>query len=141
MSLKRRDPAKPFLLLSWHKAPHRVWAPALRDLGFDHDRQYPLPATLHDDYSGRGQAVREQDMTIAGTMRLNEDCKLTPPPGLTPEQRKVWDAYYVPRNEAFLKQNLSGKALTEWKYNRYLHDYLGCVKGVVVNAATPATSA
>jgi arylsulfatase A-like enzyme len=128
--LKQRDPNKPFLLLSWHKAPHRIWAPALADLGFDHDRRYPLPDSLHDDYAGRGRAEREQDMTIAGTMRLNEDNKLTAPPELSPEQRKVWDAYYAPRNEALAKQKLTGKALTEWKYNRYLHDYLGCVKSV-----------
>ena len=25
---------------------------------------------------------------------------------------------------------LTGKALVEWKYNRFMHDYLGCIKGV-----------
>ena len=38
--LKQRDPSKPFMLLCWHKAPHRKWEPALRDLDFDHDRTY-----------------------------------------------------------------------------------------------------
>jgi arylsulfatase A-like enzyme len=128
--IKNRDPKKPFMLLCWHKAPHRIWEPALRDLDFDHDRKYPLPESLFDDYSGRGKAEHDQDMTIASTMRLNEDCKLTAPPDLTPEQQKVWDAYYNPRNEEFKRQNLSGKELVEWKYNRYMHDYLGCVKGV-----------
>ena len=128
--LKQRDPSKPFMLLCWHKAPHRIWEPALRDLDFDHDRSYGLPDSLFDDYSGRGLAEHDQDMTIAKTMRLNEDSKLTDPQDLTPEQKKSWDAYYVPRNEAFLKQNLTGRALTAWKYNRYMHDYLGCIKGV-----------
>jgi arylsulfatase A-like enzyme len=128
--LKNRDQSKPFMLLCWHKAPHRIWEPALDDLDFDHDRQYPLPDTLFDDYSGRGQAEHDQDMMIASTMRLNEDCKLTAPPDLSPAQRKIWDAYYGPRNEAFKKMNLTGKALTEWKYNRYMHDYLGCIKGL-----------
>jgi arylsulfatase A-like enzyme len=128
--LKNRDTSKPFMLLSWSKAPHRAWEPALQDLDFDKDRIYPKPENLFDDYSGRGLAVRDQNMTIAETMRLNEDNKLTAPTDLTPEQRKVWDAYYSPRNEAFLKKNLSGRELTEWKYNRYLHDYLGCVKSV-----------
>ena len=128
--LKQRDPSKPFMLLCWHKAPHRGWEPALRDLDFDHDRRYGLPDSLFDDYSGRGLAERDQDMTIAKTMRLNEDSKLTDPKDLTPEQKKSWDAYYVPRNEAFLKQYLTGRELTAWKYNRYMHDYLGCIKGV-----------
>ncbi len=128
--LKQRDPSKPFMLLCWQKAPHRNWQPALRDLDFDRDRTYALPDSLFDDYSGRGLAEHDQNMTIAETMTLNSDDKLTAPADLTPEQRKIWDAYYIPRNEAFLKRNLSGRELTEWKYNRFLHDYLGCIKGV-----------
>ena len=128
--LKQRDPSKPFMLLCWQKAPHREWEPALRDLDFDHDRTYALPDSLFDDYSGRGHAEHDQNMTIANTMRMNEDCKLADPKDLTPEQKKSWDAYYAPRNDAFLKKNLTGRALVEWKYNRYLHDYLGCIKGV-----------
>ena len=54
----------------------------------------------------------------------------TPPAALTPEQRKAWDAYYEPRNEAFREAKLEGKDLVRWKYNRYMHDYLGCVKAV-----------
>ena len=128
--LKQRDPAKPFMLLCWHKAPHRNWEPALRDLDFDHDRTYDLPDSLFDDYSGRGLAELDQNMTISKTMTLNSDCKLIAPPGLTAEQKHIWDGYYVPRNEAFQKQNLTGQALTKWKYNRFMHDYLGCIKGV-----------
>jgi arylsulfatase A-like enzyme len=128
--LKQRDPSKPFMLLCWQKAPHRNWQPALRDLDFDHDRTYALPDSLFDDYSGRGLAEHDQNMTIARTMTLNSDDKLTAPADLTPEQKKSWEAYYVPRNEAFLKRKLSGRELTEWKYNRFLHDYLGCIKGV-----------
>ncbi len=128
--LKHRDPDRPFLLFCWHKAPHREWEPALRDLDFDHDRQYAPPANLFDDYSGRGLAEHDQNMTIASTMRLNEDCKLTDPPDLSPEQRAPWDAYYAPRNAAFLQQNLTGQDLVKWKYNRFMHDYLGCIKGI-----------
>jgi arylsulfatase A-like enzyme len=128
--LKGRDPSKPFMLLCWHKAPHREWEPALRDLDFDHDRKYALPDSLFDDYSGRGLAEHDQNMTIAKTMRLNEDSKLTDPPDLTPEQRKPWDAYYAPRNHKFWESKLTGRALVEWKYNRFMHDYLGCIKGV-----------
>ena len=128
--LKQRDTNRPFLLFCWHKAPHREWEPALRDLDFDHDRIYAQPDNLFDDYAGRGLAEHDQNMTIARTMRLNEDCKLTDPPDLTAEQRQFWDAYYAPRNAAFLKQNLTGQELVKWKYNRFMHDYLGCIKGV-----------
>jgi arylsulfatase A-like enzyme len=58
------------------------------------------------------------------------DLKLTPPKTLTPEQRKEWDAYYEPRNASFRGSRLEGPDLLRWKYHRYLHDYLGCVKAV-----------
>ncbi len=127
--LKARDKSKPFLLMCQHKAPHREWEPALRHLGHDQDRTYPEPETLFDDYSGRGLAERDQDMTIAKTM-TKKDLKLIPPPRLTPEQRKTWDAYYEPRNETFRRANLQGKDLVRWKYQRYMHDYLGTIKAV-----------
>jgi arylsulfatase A-like enzyme len=127
--LKARDKEKPFLLMCQHKAPHREWCPALRHLGHDKDRKYPEPETLFDDYSGRGPAEKKQDMTIAKTMN-DIDLKLKPPGNLTPDQRKAWDAYYEPRNKAFRDAKLEGKDLVRWKYNRYLHDYLGCIKAV-----------
>ena len=127
--LKNRDKSKPFLLMAQHKAPHREWSPPLRHLGHDGDRTYPEPETLFDDYSGRGKAEHDQDMTIAATMTPH-DLKLTPPQGLTPEQLEAWNAYYEPRNAAFRRANLQGKDLVRWKYGRYMHDYLGCVKAV-----------
>ncbi|REK11185.1 MAG: DUF4976 domain-containing protein [Planctomycetota bacterium] len=127
--LKNRDRSKPFLVMSQHKAPHREWEPALRHLGHDNDRDYPEPETLFDDYSGRGIAERDQDMTIEKTM-TPRDVKLVAPRNLTPEQRKKWDAYYEPRNEKFRQANLSGKDLVRWRYNRYMHDYLGCIKAI-----------
>lgn len=126
---ERRDSAKPFLLMCQQKAPHRAWEPNLKYLGHDGDQKYPEPDTLFDDYSGRGRAEREQDMTIEKTMN-ERDLKLNPPRNLTQEQRTVWDAYYEPRNESFRKANLQGKDLIRWKYNRYMHDYLGCIKSV-----------
>ena len=94
-------------------------------------RRPPLSraADLFDDYSGRGKAEHDQDMTIAGTMTAI-DLKLTPPTILTAEERRVWDAYYEPRNAAFRAANLQGNDLVRWKYQRYLHDYLGCIKAV-----------
>ncbi len=127
--LKNRDKSRPFLLMSQHKAPHREWAPALRHLGWNADRQFAEPDTLFDDYSGRGRAEHEQDMTLEKTF-TDRDAKLVAPPYLNPEQRRQWDAYYEPRNEAMRRANLAGKDLVRWRYQRYLHDYLGCVKAV-----------
>jgi arylsulfatase A-like enzyme len=127
--LKSRDRSKPFLLMCQHKAPHREWSPALRHLGHDGGRAYPEPPTLFDDYSGRGKAEHDQDMTIAKTM-TGTDLKLEPPASLNAEQRKAWDAFYGPRNAEFLKSKPEGKDLVRWKYQRYMHDYLGCVKAV-----------
>ncbi len=128
--LKARDSNRPFLMMCQHKAPHREWAPALRHLGHDNDRKYPEPETLFDDYANRGPAVRDQNMTITNTMRLGIDNKLVAPSSMTPEQRKEWDAYYGPRNVAFTNAHLAGKDLVRWKYNRYMHDYLGTIKAV-----------
>ncbi len=127
--LKNRDKTKPFMLMSQHKAPHREWAPALRHLGWDKDRQYPEPETLFDDFAGRSKAVKDHDMGIDRTF-TELDAKLRPTPNLTPEQLKEWNAYYEPRNEAYRQANLTGKDLVRWRYNRYMHDYLACVKAV-----------
>jgi arylsulfatase A-like enzyme len=127
--LKKRDKSKPFLLMCQHKAPHREWDPNLKDLNFDHDRKYPEPPTLFDDYQGRGKAEHDQEMMIKSTMN-NRDLKVEDIPRFSPEQKKVWDAYYDPRNKDYLDGKLMGKDLIRWKYNRYMHDYLACIKAV-----------
>jgi arylsulfatase A-like enzyme len=68
-------------------------------------------------------------MGIERTFTLR-DAKLVAPGNLTPDQTKQWEAYYGPRNQAFTAANLSGKELVRWRYNRYMHDYLACVKAV-----------
>lgn len=130
--LKNRDKSKPFVLMSQHKAPHREWAPAIRHLGWDQDRKYPEPETLFDDFAGRSKAVSDHDMGLDRTF-TDLDAKFRPSPNMTPEQLKGWNDYYGPRNEAFRKANLSGKDLVRWRYNRYMHDYLACVKAVDEN--------
>lgn len=127
--LEHRDKSRPFFLFCENKAPHRAWEPALRDLDWDKGRIYAAPETLFDDYSGRGIAEHSQDMTIAKTMN-DADFKLVTPTDLDPEQRKIWDAYYTPRNQEMYEANLSGQNLVRWKYQRYMHDYLGTVKGI-----------
>lgn len=127
--LKNRDRSKPFLLMCQHKAPHREWAPALRHLGWNGDREFEEPSTLFDEFPGRSRAVSDHDMGIDRTF-TELDAKLKPAPNMTPEQLAEWNAYYEPRNAAFLAKKLTGRDLVRWRYQRYMHDYLACVKAV-----------
>ena len=129
---KKRDKGKPFMLMYQHKAPHRAWEPGPQYLNMLDDVTLPEPETLFDDYSGRGLAAHQQDMTIAETMN-ERDLKLTPPPNLTPQQRAKWDAAYEPKNQAFRRADLKGKELVRWKFQRYLKDYLRCIASVDEN--------
>ncbi len=127
--LAERDQSQPFLLMYQHKAPHRPWDPPLELLHEYEDVQIPEPPGLFEDYATRGEAVQTQDMTIAETMNAR-DLKLTAPDNLTAPQRATWAAAYEPANAAFKAANLKGAALTRWKYQRFVKDYLRCVKSV-----------
>jgi arylsulfatase A-like enzyme len=125
----QRDPSKPFLLMCQNKSPHRNWEPSLQNLMLYDNVTFPEPPTLFDSYAGRGKAEHVQQMEIGKIMNDN-DLKLSEPHDLDPEQRKVWDAYYKPRNEAFRAKNLQGEDLVRWKYQRYMHDYMATVASV-----------
>jgi arylsulfatase A-like enzyme len=139
----KRDKKKPFVLMIQHKAPHREWLPDPKHLNLFDDVTIPEPETLFDDYEGRGTAAKKQDMTIAKTMNLATDLKVTPDEPdkrfesmlarMTDEQRRLWDAAYGPKNEAFKKAQLEGKELVRWKYQRYMKDYLRCIASVDEN--------
>lgn len=124
-----REKDKPFMLMFQHKAPHRNWQPGPDHLTMYDDVEIPEPDNLFDNYSGRGSAAKQQDMTIESTLTAF-DLKLTPPRNLTPEQLKTWNAAYELKNEAFRKADLKGKDLVRWKYQRYIKDYLRCVASV-----------
>lgn len=74
--LKNRDKKKPFAMLYYHKAPHRNWMPAQRHLGYYDDHIFPEPDNLFDDYSGRGRAAKEQEMSIAKNLWPQWDLKV-----------------------------------------------------------------
>jgi arylsulfatase A-like enzyme len=125
----QRDPSKPFVLMCQHKAPHRPWEPPLPYLHLFDDVTIPEPDTLFDNYAGRGKAEKTQDMTIAKTMN-DLDLKLNTPSDLNDAQRKVWEAAYAPKNQAFQQAGLSGRDLVRWKYQRFMKDYLRCIRSV-----------
>ncbi len=129
--LDGRDASKPFCLVIGHKATHRNWLPDTTDLGRFDNSTFPLPANFYDTYEGRA-AAQHQDMTIAKTMQLASDLKMLPDSGfrkgefsrMNAAQRAKFEAYYKPIIAKFRAAGLKGNALTEWKYQRYLKDYL-----------------
>ena len=152
--LKNRDKNKPFALLVHHKAPHRNWMPDIKRLGAFDSVDIPMPETFYDNYKSRTPAA-EADMRISD-LYLSYDLKLlkgsylkeTGSGGdvnfakyaeeaweqtlasLTPEQRKAYLDYFSKISENFKNMNLKGKKLLEWKYKRYMQDYLSCILSV-----------
>ncbi len=138
----QKEAEKPFVLMLQHKAPHREWEKGPDHLSLYEDVVFPEPANLFDDYSTRGTAAKEQDMTIEKTMQLSSDLKIwteeTKKLGsyartygrMNETQKAAWDAVYDPIIADFQKQNLSGDELTRWKFQRYMRDYLAVIRSV-----------
>ncbi len=103
--LKRRNPDKPFFLCTQHKAPHREWSPDSKHAALYEERGIPQPATFNDNYAGRSRAATE------ATMRVERDFKRT---DLKQE----------------IPPDLSAAELKNWKYQRYIKDYLRCVAAI-----------
>ena len=147
---KKRQDGQPFMMMVQHKAPHRNWMPALRHLHLYDDIEIPEPATLFDKWEDNAPPARHQELEIDRHMDLNYDLfvDLTPDYNqpasqkrqdrsawnnmkrMSPAQLEQWRAAYAPKDAAFHKAKLSGKALVRWKFQRYAKNYLRCVKGV-----------
>jgi len=146
---EQKDSEKPFLLMCQHKAPHRNWSPHPRHFGKYPMGTIPEPDSLFDDYAGRSALLKENEMTLKDHFHWGHDSKFHGdnlftqhfgPLGngeyrrMDPEQKATWDAYYEPQNQAFIQKmkdgELSEKEITQWKYQRYMHDYLGSVQAV-----------
>jgi arylsulfatase A-like enzyme len=149
-----RDEEKPFFLAYLHKAPHREWLPAERHFKEYLKKTFPEPATLFDNYEGRGRASKEQEMNLLTHMNWAGDSKITPENmdklgikeshaydkknynytvgRMNPEQRKAWDDVYGKMNEEFMKKfpSMTDKEKMQWRYQRYMQDYLGSIAAV-----------
>jgi arylsulfatase A-like enzyme len=119
-------------LLLHFNAPHRFWDPGPGQMTMLRDTLIAEPATFWDDGAGRVFRTREAEMTIALDL-MSRDLKLEDPTGLTPDQRARWNEGYARENEAFRAAGMTGDALTRWKYQRYITDYLRVVAGVDAN--------
>ena len=139
----KRDKAKPFCLMINHKAIHRNWMADTTDLALYEDKVFPLPETFYDDYEGR-PAAAAQEMSIAEDMDLIYDLKMIAPGKdsrlrelyesflgrMKPDERAAWDRFYNPLIEDFYKRDLKGRELAEWKFQRYMRDYMKTVKSL-----------
>ncbi len=132
--LERCDRDRPFFIKYHHKAPHRSWDPDARHKDMYKDVEMPLPETFFDDYSNRSQAAKEAKMRITHDMRYH-DLKLVPPEGKNssdniPYPDDLTGFFLVPKEtgeKVFFK---SHDELANFKYQRYIKDYLRCIASV-----------
>jgi arylsulfatase A-like enzyme len=126
--LETRPKDRPFFLMLHHKAPHREWAPDLKNQALFANREIPEPETLWDDYATRPAALPENEQTVANDL-TRRDLKLEPPDSLQGQERNRWLSE-KPTQVTVGERVLEGKELVKWKYQRYMQDYLACVQGV-----------
>ena len=139
----KRDKDKPFCLLIHHKAIHRNWMADTCNLALYEDKEFALPDNFFDDYNGR-EAAAAQEMSIVKDMDMIYDLKMLRPDkesrlkslyesfiGRMDEgQRAAWDAFYGPVIDDFYQKNPQGKELANWKFQRYMRDYMKTVKSL-----------
>lgn len=138
-----RDAEKPFCLLIHHKAIHRNWMSDTCNLALYEDKTFPIPDNYYDDYEGR-PAAAAQEMSIIKDMDLVYDLKMYYPGHesrlrstyeafvgrMNAEQRAAWDKFYEPIIADFKARKLKGRELAEWKFQRYMRDYMKTVKSL-----------
>jgi arylsulfatase A-like enzyme len=128
--LKERPDEQPFLLMYQHKAPHRNWQPSPDHIDDYVDVDVPMPETFYDDYQGgRTKAAGASVMSVANNLTI-DDLKIRPPGNLTDAQRTRWDESYETRNAVVREAGLDGDELVNWKYQRYVKDYLRSVQSL-----------
>jgi arylsulfatase A-like enzyme len=141
----RQSKDKPFCLLLHHKAPHRTWQPDTINFEEFKDIVYPVPHNFFDDYQGRRAAaeqklsIREDDMDIRYDLKMQDEKIPSRFPWIdhtarmNEAQKRAWETHYTPIKDDFLAQNLQGDDLHLWKYQRYMRDYLACIRSVDEN--------
>lgn len=130
--LKNRPKDQPFFLMTHHKAPHREWTPDAKHAVLFAAKTIPEPATFNDDYATRSDAARTAIMRVDRDLNRN-DLKIAPPPGLRGTNLTEWKRGTDSELEVVedgQTNKLSGSALKQWKYQRYMKDYLACVASV-----------
>lgn len=133
------DQQNPFCLIIGHKATHRTWMPDPKDFGTYDNQNIPIPSTFYDNYESR-KAAAVQEMSIDKDMRMGYDLKMFNSveemmadgnfKRMNAVQREAYIKYYRPIFEDYKNRNLQGKQLAEWKYKRYMIDYLNTAQSM-----------
>lgn len=127
--LEDNDKNEPFCLLLQYKAPHREWSPDTKYKDLWKNEDLPKPNTFYDNYRGREKTAGDTHMTMDFLNR--RDLKLFPLDTLTDKERRKWLDYgNKPEQVVQVSKNLKGKLLQEWKYQKYIKDYLATIKSV-----------
>ncbi|GAB5560107.1 MAG: sulfatase [Synoicihabitans sp.] len=140
-----RPDDKPFLLLYHQKAPHRAWMPEPKYFDLYANRNFELPANFFDDYEGR-PAAANHEMGVWRDLDLVYDLKMRDPEGefqtkyrqlweshygrMNARQMAAWDEHYLPIIADYKSKRPEGPDLAQWKFNRYMQDYLRCIQSV-----------
>ncbi|QNL52556.1 sulfatase [Olivibacter sp. SDN3] len=88
------------------------------DYEVDEEELQQQKEEIKQKFFGKKDLTPEQEEQIEGYLRKGTYRRFTD------EQKKPFTTYYNKISKEFDEKKLSGKALTEWKYQRYLKDYL-----------------
>lgn len=142
---KNRD--RPFFMMLHHKAPHRNWMPAQQYLSEFNDREFQLPHDFYDDYEGReglrraqtsmkeGLDIRYDSKVPCDTCEISSVNNWAPAEfqremeRLTPAERREWGKAFAPEYKK-LEEIRDKDQLLRWQYQRFMEDYLRCVRSV-----------
>lgn len=103
--LDQTDPNRPWALFCHHKAPHRTWEPDKKHFEMYDDVEIPFPDTFRDDLVGRAEVVQAVRMRMMDLDPIT-DLKAVVPPGLSIDEE------------------------INWRYQRYIKDYLRVVASI-----------
>lgn len=134
------DREKPFCMILGHKATHREWNPDPQDFGKNDGKKFPLPDNFYDPYVGR-EAAKIQEMQVSKDMKLDYDLKLFKSEAdwmkesnflrMDESDREKYRSYYAQVKADFDSRDFSDpKKLAEWKYQRYMTDYLNTAESM-----------
>ena len=127
--LNERDPNQPFCLMLQYKAPHRQWAPDAKYEDLWEDQEMPTPSNFNDTYQDRELTAGNTEMTMDYFSR--RDMKMTPPDSLLKKARNKWLQYgFKPGEVVAPVKGLNREETRQWKYQKYIKDYLATIRSV-----------
>lgn len=118
--LEQRSSDEPFFMMLHHKAPHGKWEPADRHAEYLAGVEIPEPETLWEDFGHRSEATRFMGTSISNRLSGRRTM-------VGDVQKPDWPAGSVDMT------GMNSVQKNKAAYQKYLHDYLACVKAVDEN--------